>query len=105
MDKRRFLCPGAWRLCIYSGRYDELGARTDGTTGGGRAARGLSSYFILAVYGYSSGEAFARGPLERGQGALESLGLTEMRVLVTGHRGYIGSPLLDPLEGDGAARG
>jgi nucleoside-diphosphate-sugar epimerase len=36
--------------------------------------------------------------LALGQGTLENLGVTGMRVLVTGHRGYIGSPLVERLK-------
>src|SRR5260370_7575033 len=50
------------------------------------------------MHGHAPGEADARGPLALGQGTLENLGVTGMRVLVTGHRGYIGSPLVERLK-------
>jgi nucleoside-diphosphate-sugar epimerase len=39
--------------------------------------------------------------MEPGEGPVENVGVTEMRVLVTGHRGYIGSVLVDRLKAAG----
>src|SRR6516162_11887268 len=39
--------------------------------------------------------------MDPGQSSLENMGVKAMRVLVTGHRGYIGSPLVDRLKAAG----
>src|ERR1700731_3408639 len=55
------------------------------------------------MYGYAPGEAVARATLDGSPGSLENVGVRskEMRVLVTGHRGYIGSPLVERVRAAG----
>src|SRR6516162_390439 len=50
------------------------------------------------MYGYLARKAVARRTVDPGESSLEDVGVKEMRVLVTGHRGYIGSPLVDRLK-------
>src|SRR5260221_3876609 len=94
MEHGPVLRPGAAGRRVRRRRRPRLGARAARAACCRAPARRLQAPLLLAMHGYAARQAKAGRALVRRQRTLENMGVRAMRVLVTGHRGYIGTVLV-----------
>ena len=101
LDQRRLLRPRAGDSRLHRRRHDPVGARADGAARPRWTTHGLPAYVILAVHGYACATSILLEALWNSGNPPWKLGLSSMRVLVTGHRGYIGTIMVPMLQNRG----